>query len=325
MAGVIDVVVSCSNRKRYPVPSSLSLHTVQKDAVDRRASNWLSKLKTYSVSPRPVASVYGGDHWSVVRALTGPDSEYKIQRRVWICSAGYGLIPYNASIKPYAATFASGHRDSVSFGKSSGQIQIDNQFWWQSLARSWEGPAPGTPRSLHAIPTLCGRAPMLIALSSDYLSAVLRDIEQLLSDDYYRKHLAIVSCGTPKLDGPLASNLLPCDARMQSAVGGVRASLNVRIAAHLLRHLRHPSPSYTTLLKLSQRIEKKPIAKLKRKTLSDDAVRDFISRQLSRDQNISRTSLLSLLRKQKFACEQLRFARLFGPIAHSTREVIAHA
>jgi hypothetical protein len=166
---------------------------------------------------------------------------------------------------------------------------------------------------------------MLIALSSDYLSAVIKDIEQLLSDDYYRKHLAIVSCGTPKLDGPLGSNLLPCDARMQNAVGGVRASLNVRIAAHLLEHLRQPSPNYTTLLRLCQRIDKKPLAKSRRKTLSDEAVKDFINRQLSKDQNASRTSLLSLLRKQKFACEQLRFARLYGSMAHSMREVRAHA
>ena len=324
MTGVIDVVVSCSNRKRYPVPSSLSLHTVQKGAVDRRASNWLSKLKTYPVPPRPAAGVYGGDHWSVVRGLAGPDSEYKIRRRVWICSAGYGLIPYNAWIKPYAATFASGHRDSVSLGKSSDQIQTANQSWWQSLALSWEGPSPGTPRSLHAIPTLCGRAPMLIALSSDYLSAVLKDIEQLLSNEYYREHLAIVSCGTTTLDGPLGRNLLPCDARMQGAVGGVRASLNVRIAAHLLGQLRHSSPSYATLFQLCQRIEKKPIAKFRRKTLSDDRVRAFISRQLGKDQNISRTSLLSLLRRQKFACEHSRFTRLYHSIAHSTREVIAH-
>jgi len=324
MTDVIDVVVSCSSRKRYPVPLNLSLRNVQNEQTDHRARKWVSRLKTCSVAPRPAASVYGGDHWSVVRVLAGPDSRFQIRRRVWICSAGYGLIPYEASIKPYAATFASGHRDSVSCGTAC-QIQTSNQSWWQNLALSWDGPACGTPRFLHAIPKLCGRAPMLVVLSSDYLAAVLKDIEQLLSDDYYREHLAIISCGTTKLDGPLARNLLPCNARMQSTVGGVRASLNVRIASRLLQELRHRSPSRTTLFRLCERIEKKPIPKLRRKTLSDHGVRDFISRQLGKDETISRTALLSVLRKQKFACEYSRFARLYRSIARSTREVTAHA
>ena len=35
------------------------------------------------------------------------------RRRLWVCSAGYGLIPCRRPLHPYAATFASGSPDSV--------------------------------------------------------------------------------------------------------------------------------------------------------------------------------------------------------------------
>ena len=65
---------------------------------------------------------------------------------------------------------------------------------------------------------------MLVALSSDYLTATSKDLGQLISDPYYRAHLHVISCGTQNPDALLSPNLLPCDAGMQSDSGGSAGS-----------------------------------------------------------------------------------------------------
>jgi hypothetical protein len=319
MGAVIDVIVSCSNRKRYPVRRDLSLRALENGTVPQRARRWLFQLRKTDVPKYPVRDVYAGDHWSIVRSLASTKLTGRTRLRIWVCSAGYGLIPYSASIKTYNATFARGHRDAVSIGESSEQTRTDNQRWWESLARQWEGPVPGAPRRLNEIPSAFGKAPMLVVLSSDYLRAVARDIDALLSDAYYRDHLSIVSCGSDNLPDPSSQNLLPCNATMQHFVGGVRISLNVRIAAYLLRGLKNRTASYDNFRRICRTIKTRPLRNARRKNLSDDEVRDFIRHEASQDPKVSRSALLSLLRKSKFACEQSRFARLYRSSAQTHR------
>src|SRR6267378_5578071 len=119
MGAVIDVIVSCSNRKRYPVRRILSLRALKNGTIAKRAARWLSHLKTTEIPKYPAEDLYAGDHWSIVRSLVRSNLKSKIRIRVWVCSAGYGLIPFNAPIKAYGATFARGHRDAVSSADSS--------------------------------------------------------------------------------------------------------------------------------------------------------------------------------------------------------------
>jgi hypothetical protein len=311
MGAVIDVIVSCSNRKRYPVRRNLSLRSLEDGTIAQRAVRWLSRLKNTDVSGYPAESLYAGDHWSIVRSLASSKLKTRTQARVWVCSAGYGLIPYHALIKPYDATFARGHRDSVSLAHSLTQARSENQRWWDSLASRWKGPTPGEPRKLSDIPTVYGRTPMLVVLSSDYLAAVATDLQILLSDAYYRDHLSIISSGSDNLSTPTSQSLLPCNATMQHAVGGVRVSLNIRIAAYLLRQLGGRTATYDNMRKICGGIKTRTLPQTGRKTLSDDAVRDFIKHEISKDPKASRSRLLARLREQNYACEQSRFARLY--------------
>ena len=50
----------------------------------------------------------------VARGL--PDEAGGRPAQLWACSAGYGLIRADALVRPYAATFTSGHPDSVPSG-----------------------------------------------------------------------------------------------------------------------------------------------------------------------------------------------------------------
>ena len=216
MERLIDIIVSCSNRKRFPVKPGLSLRQVALHDLTRRANCWLSNLKRVAVPEHPVEELYAGDHWSMVRAMGSQSVNRRIRARVWVCSAGYGLVPYVASLKSYRATFALGHPDSVSRARSRKECSVENQRWWHILASSWDGPVPGEPRRLCDIPCVYGKSPMLVALSSDYLTAIEKDLNQLVRDSYYRAHLHVISCGSQNPDTLLTPNLLPCDASMQS-------------------------------------------------------------------------------------------------------------
>jgi hypothetical protein len=308
---VINVIVSCSNRKRFPVTQGCSLRQIAGHNLTLRANRWLSNLKKNNVPEHKAERLYGGDHWSIVRAIGSQSLNRRIRARVWICSAGYGLVPYEAALKSYRATFSRGHRDSVSRAKSPKDCSLENRLWWDLLGISWPGPAPGEPRRLRDIPRIYGKSPMLVALSADYLEAVAKDLRQLLSDPYYRTHLHVISCGSQNLGTLLSTQILPCDASMQAAVGGARVSLNVRIAAHLIRHLKTGAETREALIKVCDAIERKPLSIIKRVPVSDSDVRSFIKSEFRKNPRLSRSTLLQLLRKKRFACEQSRFARLY--------------
>ena len=319
MERVIDVIVSCSNRKKYSVRRGLSLRQVNNHDISKRVNHWLSNLRNLNAPEHPAEELYAGDHWSIVRSIASQSLNRRLRARVWICSAGYGLVPYRATLKSYRATFARGHDDSVSRARSHKECSVETQRWWDALSRSWEGPVRGKPRRLSDIPRACGKAPMLVALSADYLTATAKDLGQLISDPYYRTHLHVISCGSQNPDALLSPHLLPCDAGMQSAIGGARVSLNVRIAAYLLRQLKTGAEPRRVLRELCSDVKRKPPSQIKRTTVKDSYVRTFILSECRKNPRLSRTTLLQLLRKKGFACEQSRFARLYSATVSSLR------
>jgi len=54
----------------------------------------------------PAEALYGGDHWSVVRELATNDLFGYRDIRIWVCSAGYGLIPLGSRIHPYSGIYS---------------------------------------------------------------------------------------------------------------------------------------------------------------------------------------------------------------------------
>ena len=115
----------------------------------------------------------------------------------------------------------------------------------------------------------------------------------------------------------MGENLLPCAARMQTAVGGVRTSLNVRLARLLLGALRGARPSVAKLRELCSRIRTHEPQCFDRQNLSDVDVACFITKAIAREPGSSQTAVLRHLRETNKACEQSRFARIFKEVAAS--------
>ena len=261
-----------------------------------------------------VAELYAGDHWANVRSLKS--SYFEID--IWVCSAGYGLIHFNDHVPPYAATFSRNHPDSVAAHLPESERHNANQNWWKATASKWKKHFIDKPRSLADLMATYPNRSMLMVASDNYMRAIADDLRNGVSHLAQSDQLAIVCAGVKGIDG-LEQNLVPCDARMQGALGGARRSLNTRMAAKIIRESRQP-PSATNLRMRYQKLlsEQPPIQKYNRQQLSDDEVKAFIQKHLRSSPDLQHSPLLRVLRDSNMACEQKRFANLYREVVEAS-------
>ncbi len=297
----IHVVVTCSHRKTQPVPAGLQLRRVTAAKTATRALHWITRLTSNSAPAIAASSLYAGAHWDIARRLSRHDAP-GAKVVVWVCSAGYGLIPFDAPIRPYSATFAPAHLDSIPGGRTA------TAEWWAAL-RDWAGPTGG-PRSLAELAAKESDARLLLVLSAPYLAACHPDVLAAASTLPDPAQLSVISAGT-KTAGELAEFLLPVDARLEHVVGGTRQSLNVRVAEHLLAGGDYEHAAMRD--RLSRLLAGQPAPRRYTRTpLTDQEVQVFIRDRLAQDgAAVTHTRLLRELRDSGRACEQHRFADLF--------------
>ena len=144
-------------------------------SVQVRARRWLTRLQaaTGKICVPTEAALRRRSLWSVVRDLAADDLFGNRDIRIWVCSAGYGLVPLSGRIHPYSATFSAGHPDSVS--RDLTVADGLHALWWELLAQ-WEGPAPGTPRSIAALAESFPDDLLLVVMSETYLTATALDL-----------------------------------------------------------------------------------------------------------------------------------------------------
>lgn len=304
----VNLIVSCTKRKTRAAAAFLRLRGVPVVAsIEHRATEWLRRLRSARSDLLPARQLYAGAHWSVVRAIDEREAV-----RVWICSAGYGLITPDSLLTGYDATFTSSQPDSV---LAPGASKALLPRWWAALG-AWQGPQGASCRSIAAVAATFPTDFILVALSDGYLRAVSADVRQAASQ--HGERLAIISAGAADAPG-LEEALLPCDSRLQTLVGGVLASLNVRLALRLLESCRKEL-SLTRCRNLFRTwLTNQPErAAPARAPLPDDEVQLYIEQALLAEPGSKPSRLLRQLRDQGRACEHRRFFRLF-------HEVVARA
>jgi hypothetical protein len=300
----LHIVVTCANRKRLPVPQDLRLQDIRPTRLAARFDTWTHRLSTSRAKEVPADQLYGGEHWQVARSLDERATAAGHTATMWVCSAGYGLVPMTASLRPYAATFAFGHPDSV-----GGTTEIVQQWWDHHTV--WQGPTPGAPRSLADLAVHTPDAHLLVVLSGVYLRACAHDLIALAGKLPRPEQLTIISVGgtAPR---ELQEFVLPADGHLQTVVGGTMGALNVRVAARLLQTLAGASPDRPAfadrLAQLQQEAGRRPV--FQRTPITDEQVRSFILERLT--DTSTHTALLRQLRDSGLACEQKRFAQLFA-------------
>ena len=308
---LVRVVVTCANRKVVVPSRDLRLGTYPTD-LRTRANRWTKRLDSPRTDPLEARHLYQGEHWSVVKRMVDQASDFGCIAEVWIVSAGYGLVPISANLESYNATFSSGSDDSVVRSKSD---QRDNQAWWGLLTSRQNRNLPG-PQNLTELALQNTSAPMIVALSKVYLQAVRHDLTNAAKAMGKKADLMLVSAGTPP--GGLEKVQLPCDARFLTSLGGSRISLNVRVADRIIATSgQHEFDSAKVRDLLHKDLDhSEDIIRYHRRKQTDSEIQDWIRTRLDNDYSCSScSSMLRELRDGGFACEQRRFARLYGEIA----------
>jgi hypothetical protein len=306
MGQAVNLVVSCTNRKRYETALGLAAHQLVGADMQARLRTWKDRLTTALEEKYQAEDLYIGEHWSVVRDILSLAGTRGWDVRLWICSAGYGLIRPIARIHSYQVTFASGTRDSVTSWETNAA-----QKWWKGICSYSIPGEKGVPRSLTKIAQKYPRTPMVVALSADYLNAVENDLLAVLTHEYFRRHLAIISCGTKRELSHWQNNLLPCDGGLSANLGGTLTSLNARVARFLFESPAPADPTVDYWAVLVRSLERQIVARPLRIPQSDAAVSAFIRDALQRIPSASRSRLLEEFRATGKACEQKRFGELY--------------
>ncbi len=313
MAPAVHIVVSCTKRKTRAPDPGLLLRSIPHGSLSARGREWLRRLRS-ARGAVPVSALYAGDHWVVARSLAGAATPGGEVIELWVCSAGLGLVSLAAEVPPYGATFVPGDPDSVAGEAVGPEARRCCLEWWRLLA-TWEGPQPGCPRTLADLVRQRHPAAVVVVASQAYLGAMSEDLGDAALALGDPERLAILSAGCDDL-GPLTPHLLPCDARLQSVVGGALASLNVRVARTLLlRWCRAPVRRSLLRRQLQQRLARHLVtAPHRRERLAGEEVQTFIRAALEREPGVRASALLRRLRDSGRACEQARFTTLFRQV-----------
>lgn len=303
---MVNLVVSCSNRKTAAPSERLRLGSIRIGSVEHRAAEWIDRLESDPSETRPALQLYCGDHWSIASSLS------KDGITTLVASAGYGLVPIDAPLKPYGATFDSRHEDRVVVRADSEPAQ--DTAWWSALAR-WPGPCAGAPRTLAEIARRDPSSPLMVVASPPYLRAMKNDLQEAAANLKDPDLLSLFCAGTASLDD-LDGHHVPCDARLQARVGGARQSLNARAARLALQNLPFDSLRASVMRKRIGEIasEQPEVPDLERTPATDEEVREFLRAALRENEKAKHSPLLRVFRDSGRACEQSRFATLFKEV-----------
>lgn len=311
MTATLHIIASCTERKSQPVPAELQLRDVAEQETTVRARAWWSRLKSGRHDRFEARNLYAGEHWSVVLELPEVARENGFRPQLWVASAGYGLIPADAAIHPYSATFARGEEDSVVKDASNRDSAKQVQLWWKVLSEH-VGPSAGGARSIKALVSTEPHASFLIVASPLYVTALAKDLAEAVGQLARPERLLIVSSPSPLSKGGLASHWIPSSAHHQQRVKGSKISLHARVAREIITQARRSHlDAYAAKEKYEALIETSaPPLIPRRSKMSDEQVRAYIE-QAVKDGVKSWSASHRLLRSQGRACEQSRFKRLF--------------
>jgi hypothetical protein len=309
----VRIVASCTQGKRLPVPPDLRLGSIFNGTLEGRFVTWRDRLQQSHVKPVAAVDLYRGQHWAVVRELPAVARAAGYLADLWVASAGYGLVPAEAQVRPYSATFAVSEEDSV-WRLGDGNRRKVHQTWWNRL-QEIPGPAAGAPRSLTTLAGMTSNGVILVIASPAYIAAMADDLAGARARLADPRRLIVISSRHSSLPEWLESHLVPSEAPLGKMLGGSRGSLHARTARRVLQEEALPLradilvPRYQRLLAT---VEDATVPT--RLKLADDEVRSFIREAISGNRELSCTAALRSLRNSGQACEQRRFADLYAEV-----------
>lgn len=312
----VHVIAACTDRKRLVAPRRRQMRSIHAHDLERRFEAWKKVIASKPAETTRVSNLYCGDHWSIARRLSETVKSRGWAVRLWVSSAGYGLVPEDAEIGPYSATFAPGQPDSVATGDPS---------TWRDQVRRWWGYLGTLRDSDQSLPRgvteLVKTSPgAVVIVGSDlYVDAMEDDLIGSREALPHPDQLIVVS-SRPRRTTALSANWIETNARLRQGLGGAVGSLNVRVARHILRELEPDDFSANSARELIAGLlrEASALPIYDRRPCTDAEVMAFIRNAMKHDATVCHSPLLRKLRSSGFQCEQGRFRGLFESVSRET-------
>lgn len=279
-----------------------------------RVEHWWGALAKDDGVRIPARDLYVGPYWATVRGLRGLAPRVGLDVRLWVASAGYGLVPEGASIRPYSATFRPNVADSA-VRMSDASRGFCSTMWWDALASrralGWRA-----PRRIGALARTEPRARFLVVASPGYIAAMKEDLLDVLDAQGTSDRLIIVSGESRGFPEALQRSWIDSNARLLSKVGGSLPALHARVARQILLDAPRFGLDASAIRARWARIaERSPeVMKPVRTPSNDEEVRSFIRDSLRKEPSLKHTKLLRDFRGTGRACEQNRFRNLFKQV-----------
>lgn len=290
------VVTTCSHRKtRRPKRSAtpVSLLRGTQRAVE---SGWRGKIRDLPLSVSAEEFYAGRAFGLAVEAARISGA------RLYVLSAGLGLLPAERPIPVYGLTVSDGHRESIA-SKVLGEF--DAAAWFSRLL---SGPLSDDWRDVAK--RRSGR--VLVALSRPYAEMVGESLSAVPPKMLGRLRIFGASLEN-SLPVSLHPAIAPYDERLNVIFPGTRSDFAQRAMLHFTRSIatrpskgREADFAAVTSALRNLRLPKT----IRRPRLSDEEIVALISKRLRMQSGAARM-LATLRHDEGVACEQSRFGRLY--------------
>lgn len=292
------VITTCTNRKRIEPELELCARSMPQGHAREVASLWRERLDR-SVNRVALTSLYCGRGWQEAAAAAEVTHS-----RLFVVSAGLGLISAAANAPAYNLTLVSSSPDAITRKLQRGS----SADWWDCISEN-------SPAAAEA---LGDQGLILAALSRSYIAMVGREWSRWPQTLKHRLRLFTLDpSGVPE---GLGQSLMPYDERLET-LGAGHAGTRSDFAQRALRHFATNFASTSGDAQQHADMVRRALAPFPlpvvpdRERLTDPEIIGLIHREWDAVGGRSGAMLTHLRRGLDVACEQGRFKLLFARAA----------
>jgi hypothetical protein len=297
---MITILASCTNSKTEKANEALTIQCYSHEKPFEKVIQSWKKSREESNSQRYLTTkLYKGVGWKATVDTYNFLSNYD-KTKLYIASAGYGLISHTSKITPYNATFAP--RTSNSIDKFTGDKRA-NIEWWDSINQ-------------FRAEDFSNDSYFFVILPHNYLLATQNFIKEMV--EQYDKRVFIFRATKSEAIPFMQNYTVEFDLRFNSFQTGTLSSLLSRAVLWLSKEVVEyeiPFKHHLFQEHIEEKMKNYTQYKMpKREQLSEEEIIKKIKNMIINDKITSASKGLRRLRESGIACEQKRFSTLFKKV-----------
>ena len=298
---MIYLISSCTNSKKNTAHPTLKISNLStKWPLHRAIDQWLENI-TNSNPEVTALDLYKGASWQSTLETYRLLSSH-IETKLFVASAGYGLIKAEKKITSYDSTFAANTENSISrFHNTSSDHS--NTVWWDAINKI-------------TINDFSKDSTFFIILPYEYLLATQNFIKSLI--EKFENKVLIFTANQKSVPCFMNPYLIQFDTRFNTFQKGTASSLLQRAVQWVSKEIIEKNIPLTRDA-IQKHIDKtlskhEKFEMPKREKIDESSIREKIVKMIESGQVNSASQGLRLFRQNGFACEQKRFGKLFREI-----------